>query len=259
MRELRRLLLDPSRLEAAGAPARGQGPLVTLEPQESHYLNRVLRLRRGDRLAVGDGQGRLWSARIDSPQTVWLEQPLQRPLERASRPNPALTLALAVPRRDPEVVWRMATELGVGRLQPLLAERSAFRTEAPLQRWRTIVREACEQSEGLWLPELAAPQAAADWLSGQSAQSHGALNYLATTRRPDCAPLAELLRDTDVSFAVTLSVAIGPEGGWTPAEEELALSAGWRLVSLGEGILRSSTAAVAAISLLALGRAQLRT
>ena len=77
---------------------------------------------------------------------------------------------------------------------------------------------------------------------------------MAVTRRPGLPPLARYITDLPVPLPggrQMLSLAIGPEGGWSPHEERLALEAGWQPVSLGEEILRTGTAAVAGVALLA--------
>lgn len=258
-RELRRLLIPPPRLAAAG-------PLLALESGEAHYLRRVLRLRPGERLELVDGAGGLWSALLESeqatggaPVTLRLEQPAASPLRHEPAEAWPIELALAVPRRDPEVVWRMATELGIDRLQPLRAERSTLAGEAPLERWRTIVAEAAEQCERLWLPALAPVAAALPWLVGAgSGTPEPALRLLTTTRRTGLPTLEELLARGPRPGPAPISLAIGPEGGWSPQEEVQAEGAGWQLVSLGPTILRTSTAAVAAVARLVAWREGLR-
>ncbi|MEB3169779.1 MAG: RsmE family RNA methyltransferase [Synechococcaceae cyanobacterium] len=246
-RERRRLLIPPGRLAAATAGA------VALEPPERHYLRRVLRLRPGDAVEVVDGAGRLWSARLEGADGLRLEQPVGAPLQCAPPPAPRLRLALAVPRREADLAWRMATELGADDLQPLQAARCVRREALPLERWGGVVREACEQCERLWQPRLAEPQAAAEWLARPP---RGAL-LLATTRREGRPSLLELSASLAAGGAGAegeITLAIGPEGGWTPQEEEIALAAAWQPVGLGALILRSATAAVAGMAVLALGR-----
>ena len=246
-REARRLLIAPERIAAAAAL------ILPLEPAESHYLRRVLRARPGDGVEVIDGAGGLWSARLAEDGGLQLEQPPAAPLRRSPRPEPLLTLVLAVPRRDPDLVWRMATELGTDRLQPLVAARSVASGRFPLERWQSILREAAEQCERLWLPELGEPVAAGSWLS-QAPGAGGAaacLKLLATTRRAGLPHLRTLLSDQPPNGVAEVILAIGPEGGWSPEEEERAEAAGWRPVSLGDAILRSATAAVAAMAELA--------
>ena len=157
-------------------------------------------------------------------------------------------------KRDAELVWRMATELGASRLQPLLSSRGVVRGQPPLERWRTIMREATEQCERLWLPTLSEPAQAIDWLQ----QRPPGTALLATTRQeglptmPELLPVPEGLATRPDPGPAELWVAIGPEGGWSPEEEGVALAAGWQAVSLGNAILRTSTAAVSALAWLVL-------
>jgi 16S rRNA (uracil1498-N3)-methyltransferase len=236
-RELRRLLIGPERL-----PTHGRGLL--LEPPERHYLTRVLRLRPGDRFALTDGAGGLWTACL-SAAGADLEQPPEAPLERSAAPRPPLTLAVAMPRRDGDVLARMACELGIDRLLPMDAHHSSGAERLRPERLAVILREAAEQCERLWLPQLLPLQCAGELLS---APPEG-LGLLATTRAAGLPALESVLdqalleEPTRVHQGVVL--AIGPEGGWSPAEEQAATAAGWRAVSLGPTILRVSTAAVA--------------
>ncbi|MCT0225256.1 16S rRNA (uracil(1498)-N(3))-methyltransferase [Synechococcus sp. CS-1328] len=281
-RELRRLLIDPDRLRQGGEAG------IVLSRQESHYLSRVLRLRPGDRFAVVDGCGALWTAQLQEPGRADLEQPMGQPLERQAPTSLRIGLALAMPRRDGELVLRMATELGVDQLGPLQAERSVRRGDAAdtaiPERWRAVVREAAEQCERLWLPRWEPLRSAAACLS---APVEG-LGLLATTRQGElpaledaCAAWQPMDRPTPAltvcsaetspaatspaaasptaasSAATTITLAIGPEGGWSEHEEELAVAAGWQLVQLGSTILRSSTAAVAGVARLVAWRERL--
>jgi 16S rRNA (uracil1498-N3)-methyltransferase len=245
VRELRRLLISPHRLV-------GTGLELPLEVEELHYLRRVLRLREGDAFALADGAGHLWSACLDGGKGAVLDQPLDAPLQTEARSLVALELAVALPKRDGELVLRMACELGFDRLTPLTAERSVI-ASINTERCNLILREAVEQCERLWCPELAGLQPAQACLG----QPPSALGLLATTRRPGLPLLAAVLEQRNLPPAPGVVLAIGPEGGWSPAEEELAISNGWLPVSLGPTILRSSTAAVAAAALLSHWRASL--
>jgi 16S rRNA (uracil1498-N3)-methyltransferase len=258
-RELRRLLIAPERIAAVaaadGAPADGAEGLLALEPREAHYLERVLRYRPGDRLEVVDGRGRLWTATLEAGRGLRLEH-AGGSRSGQEPPWPPLGLAMAVPKREADLVWRMATELGADRLQPLLASRGAPGERCALQRWEGIVREATEQCERLWHPALLTPEPAEAWL-GRPVEG---LALLATTRRdglPLCGRVLAELGGTDREAALRggVHLAIGPEGGWSPQEEGRAEAGGWRPVSLGESILRTSTAAVAGLAALAAWRA----
>jgi 16S rRNA (uracil1498-N3)-methyltransferase len=262
-RELRRLLMEPERLraaEAAVAAATAGGQVVELTPPERNYLERVLRYRPGARLAVVDGAGGLWTARLAAEGWLELEQPPSAPWERQPAPQPELLLALGLPKREAELVWRMATELGADQLQPLVAERSVRLGHPPLERWRAVVREASEQCERLWLPALAPPAPAATWLEGALADPT-TLGLLATTRRAGLPSLGSVLSGLGEGASRDLPLrrvclAIGPEGGWSAEEEEAAAAAGWMAVGLGETILRTTTAAVAGLAGMAAWRSE---
>lgn len=238
-RERRRLLMARQRLQAAGGT-------LALDPEESRYLTRVLRYGPGDGFAVVDGEGQLWQARLEAADRARLEQPLDQPHQRQPAPRPALVLAAAVVKRDFELVVRMAVELGVDRLVPLLCERTAVLGQIKAERWRSIATEAAEQCERLWLPQIAEPTPVADLLASASGP-----RYWATTRVTGVPELMEPLEALPApTEATAVWLACGPEGGWSPAEEERARAAGWQAVGLGPRILRSSTAAVAGLALL---------
>jgi 16S rRNA (uracil1498-N3)-methyltransferase len=264
-RELRRLLISPERLRAAGDG--GEQRLAITDP-EAHYLRRVLRLASGDAVAVVDGRGQLWTAALCPEGGLLLDQPLAEPLQRCAPLTPQIGLAMAVPRRDGELVWRMATEIGVDHLQPLMAERTQGRQAWPLERWSTILQEAAEQCERLWLPRLEPPLRALELL----AEPPTGLGLIATTRRPGLPLLEEVLAAGSKApealgaagasterkaqwLLQSVTLAIGPEGGWSDQELATAEDSGWLAVSLGEPILRTATAAIAGVSRLASWRA----
>ena len=279
-RELRRLLIPPQRLLAGDHLA--QNPHhVCLEPHESHYLKRVLRLRPGDGFAIFDGVGRLWTAKLAissrdaaAGAVALLDQPLEAPLVQQPEPAVTLELAIAMPKRDGELLLRMACELGLDRLSPLVAERSAV-AELRQQRCLVILSEAAEQCERMWLPVLSPVQSAADFLE----VAPTGVGLLTTTRRKGLPLVAEVLNNLSmerlgqagpsdhtsetasspikIPGVPVVTVAVGPEGGWSDREEDLAESQGWIPVTLGPTILRSSTAAVAAATVLSHWRAGL--
>lgn len=262
-REWRRLLMAPGRLDAA-LDAALRPAVVALEPAEAHYLRRVLRLRPGEAFALVDGAGHLWTATLapdtaGQPARALLDQPPGQPLQSEPPPAPRLRLAVALPRQDADVLLRMACELGIDHLTPLRAARSAAGDPLRPQRQAAILGEAIEQCERLWLPRLDPVQTAEAFLASPATAAaqdsqHPVLRLLATTRREALPALEQRLVATAGPLPQDVVVAIGPEGGWSPAEEQVALAAGWQPVSLGATILRTSTAAVGAAALLAAWR-----
>lgn len=210
------------------------------------HVARVLRLTPGDELVLFDGAGREAVAQITAVHgtTVHVEAATAAAVDRESPLQ--LTLVQGVSRGERmDLVMQKATELGVTRLVPVLTERSVVKLDAAqaakrLQHWQGVVAAACEQSGRTWLPEVAAPQPLLKWLAQPPAagEARFLLHPGANTRT----------RDLPALRAATL--LIGPEGGLSPNEREAALLAGFQDLSLGPRVLRTETAALAALAAL---------
>ena len=232
MAERRRLLIAPQRLAAVETG----DPSVPLERSEQHYLRRVLRCRVGDTIDVVDGCGSLWKAQLISADALQVSVPADQ-IEPARVPR--LGLGLALIRRGFEDALRMACELGVDEIQPLRADRSTPQAEHRPERWATILQEAVEQCERLWLPTLKPACNLAQWPNSSDPVAVG------VTRRADTPALSDWLKQTtNDNDNGMVWLLVGPEGGWSDAEDQLFTTRGWQPVQLGSSILRSSTAAV---------------
>lgn len=234
--ELRRLLIEPERLGALSSRNR----VLTLREHERHYLRRVLRLKVGDPVAVIDGCGHLWSARLDVDAALILDTAPSAPAESEPRPRQQLGLAVALVRRGMDDLLRMACELGVDRFQPLQTARCTPQAEHRPDRWASILREAAEQCERLWQPTLHPLRTLQDWSPAPPSQL-----AVAVTR---CDQVQELSLWLEHAAAPDqdLWLVIGPEGGWTADEQTLFGQRHWQPVGLAPTILRSSTAGVCA-------------
>ncbi len=222
------------------------GTRVTLERGAASHVTRVLRLRVGEALTVFNGAGGEYAASIEQAQAGRVAVAIgeQRAIERESPLT--LTLAQGVSRGERmDLVVQKATELGVSTLVPLLTERSVVRLTAQqadrrLNHWLAIAIGACEQSGRNRLPAIAAPVPLKDFLrSGGDGSTRLLLSPGAT------ATLGDLPRPLS---AVT--VLIGPEGGLAQAEQQAAVAAGFKPVRLGPRVLRTETAAIAALTVL---------
>ncbi|WP_413429609.1 16S rRNA (uracil(1498)-N(3))-methyltransferase [Synechococcus sp. Cu2B8-bc1011] len=238
MAELRRLMIEPKRLAD-----RDRNGCLVLRDDERHYLRRVLRLRPGAPVAVVDGRGHLWEG--------WLQEEGQLLLPGSCTTTtpaktPQLGLAIALVRRGMDDVMRMACELGVDCIQPLQAERSTPQADYKPERWQLILKEAVEQCERLWMPQLLPLASTGDWWTMPG--DHDSL-AIATTRLEELTALEPWLQRQTLKESC-IWLAIGPEGGWDPLEQAQALREGWSPISLSEDILRSSTAAIAGVTTL---------
>ncbi len=191
-----------------------------------------------------DGEGHSYSGRIEFRGSNTEVGDLTK-LDRAVAPRGNLWLAAALVKSDRfEWVLQKGTELGVDRFLPLETRFSkihipAERWESRRQRWQRIVTEAAKQSRRLTVPTLDAPLKWDAFLaSSELATFARFMLYEKASERLKAVPV--------VSAGVLLCV--GPEGGWEQAEAHDAEREGFRLVSIGSGILRAETAALAAVS-----------
>jgi 16S rRNA (uracil1498-N3)-methyltransferase len=219
-----------------------EGTCLSLTLEQQRYLKRVLRLRTGDRFLALNGAGAVWVATLgatgDQADLSLAPKDIAGtiPAHRAG-----ITLAASLPKQGFDEVVRQATELGVERIVPILSDRALLRPSPnKLARWQRIAAEAAEQSERLTVPEVSQPQTWKTWLA--VAPNHQ--RFLCVARQA-----VPTLWSVCISVSPTV-VAIGPEGGWTEAEVEAAIAAGYQPVTLGPAILRAVTAAVAALSIL---------
>jgi len=244
MAELRRLLIAPDRLEHGGGA-------LDLQPKEQHYLRRVLRLRPGDPCAVVDGVGHLWTAELIDGQRLAFPLGLDHPCQVTPPPAPRLGLAVVGVRRGMDALMRMACELGIDCIQPLTSEWRTPQADDRPERWQTIVDEAVEQCERLWTPALRPTMEVKAWWASMPDTSACAV---ATTRQEGISHLTEWLSGLDRTMGgeapEQVWITIGPEAGWSVREQEEALGSGFSAVQLGASILRTSTAAVSAATLM---------
>ncbi len=221
---------------------------IALTQDQQHYLGRVLRLKVGDRFIAMDGQGQSWLAHL-----ITLDDQLQaeivEPLQTHTELPVNVTLVMALPKGNSfDEVVRQATELGVASIVPVLSDRTLLKpSPQKCDRWRRIAQEAAEQSERQHVPMLHDPIPFTQSLTHLTTYDP---NYFCVTRHT--APhLLNCLLSPLPSPLSPLTLAIGCEGGWTDAEVEQAIAAGYQPVSLGSRILRAVTAPIVALSLIA--------
>ncbi|MEB3284266.1 MAG: 16S rRNA (uracil(1498)-N(3))-methyltransferase [Candidatus Sericytochromatia bacterium] len=224
-----------------------RGDTIALRGPLAHQLSRVLRLSVGESVLVLDNQGGSFVSEIKGIFADWVELHIQRRIDCApSFLN--VVLCQAFPKGDKfEWIIQKATELGVRRIQPLLAARCVTRWVperggSKLQRWQSIATEAAEQCERSDIPSISEPVTLAEAL-----RSSGRIR-LVLAERSEGEPLQRLL-PREPSYD-GFDLFVGPEGGWTPTEMDTFRKAGCTMASLGPRILRTETAALAALAVL---------
>jgi 16S rRNA (uracil1498-N3)-methyltransferase len=222
------------------------GQLVQLPETVAHHIQ-VLRLAQGELVTLFNGEGGEYTAALTEIAKRSVSAEVKAHLAREAELPFAVTLAQALPEGS-KMDWiiEKAIELGVSGFQPLAAQRcvvrlSAERAEKKLEHWRGIIVSASEQSGRNRLALLAPPQDYKNWIIQQDLHRR-----IILTPRADQS-LAGWARHQPPQ-AVTL--VVGPEGGLSEQEEALALRHGALPLAMGPRILRTETAALAAVSVL---------
>ena len=153
-------------------------------------------------------------------------------------------MAVVVPKKGFDDFIRMACEIGVDFIQPLISHRSAPKLDIKMTRLLDISREAVEQSERMWMPKIYPPQQFHSWLDNLPSNA----SFSIACTRKDKLLTSDLWFKTLPKSINYVWMVIGPEGGWTNEEEILANEFGLVPVSLGQNILRTSTASIVASS-----------
>ncbi len=213
------VFVEPETLDVDGA--------VLLDSETEHHLARVLRLRSGEHVTLSDGAGRWRQTIVASGPGLRLETTSE--VVTTERPYPPFTLVSAIPKGD-RVEWlvQKAVELGADTVQFVHTDHSAVRWKPDraakqMLRLRRIAVEAARQSRRVWLPEVTGPVDASTLLSTAVMAEPGG-RVVGTS--DNC-------------------IAIGPEGGWSDRELEMARDQ----VSVGRNVLRTETAGLAATTL----------
>ncbi len=222
-----------------------------MEGEAAHHLGHVLRAQAGQLYELSDGSS-AWLARIESVARNRIKFVL---VEQLPAPEQALeiVLLLSIVKFDAfEWAIEKAAELGVARITPRAAARSEkgllAAAEKRSQRWQKILLEASQQSRRLRVPLLDDHAKPAQAFAAQTANFRLMLSERGDA--PSFRSSLEYTNSANADASATAALAIGPEGGWTDEELDSARTAGFREASLGQLILRTETAVIAAVATL---------
>ena len=227
---------------------------LVLRKNEAHHARDVLRLKRGDRLVVFNGRGREITAEIVD---LARDEIVLRKLQENETPplRCRITLGQAIPKRkNMDLIVQKAVEIGAAEIVPLISERTIVdldkkEAEQKREKWQQVAIEAAKQCGQNWLPAIRAPQKIKDFFGQHSAHDLRLIGSL----QPDALHLKQILseyRERHGNRPQTVSMMVGPEGDFTPAELALAKTHGCRPITLGPIILRVETAAIYCLSVL---------
>lgn len=228
------------------------GQMTELSTENKHHAARVLRLKKGDPVTLFNGRGGEFSAHIEviSKSSTAVLIDAYHDIERESSLHIELAQAICVNEKMDWIIQK-SVESGVTRIQPVTTDRSIVhlsdeRSSKRLQHWQKIIISACEQCGRNRIPQIFPLITLPQWLGQKKTdKSSRDLCFMLSTTA------AHGLRDIPKPFAdANLALVIGPEGGFTPEEEAAILHSGFIPLRLGKRILRTESAALAAIAAL---------
>ena len=225
-----------------------EGTSAVLRGPEHHHLHRVLRARTGDRFWLFDEDGRRYRAEVTGSDEETTKLTILEILAPREHPT-KITLAAALLKAGAmdDVILR-ATELGADRISPVETERTVAKTgeqpERKVDRWRKIALAAAKQSRAARPPVIDAPVPLMTFLAACRAERRLFLDE-------EGGSSLKKLRSAEEHPPAEAAVLVGPEGGWSSAEREAVLEAGFEPFGLGPTILRAETAALSVLTILA--------
>lgn len=223
------------------------GAVIELDEERSRYLGKVLRARVGDSVSAFNGEDTERSATVLSVGKNRVTLELGKRIASVTESPLKIHLVQGVSRSDRmDFVVQKATELGVKRITPVLTEYGVVkldvdRAEKRREHWQKIAGSACEQSGRVRLPLVDAPVPLKNWFGSKPESVDAELILYPRAATPLTATSAP---ETKVC------VLIGPEGGFSDIEYADAEIAGFKAVSLGPRVLRTESAAIAALAIL---------
>ena len=211
-----------------------------------HQAGKVLRMWKDDFFHVFDGE-KEWLVQIEDINKRHLTVKKIKEIENRSEPKQKVSLYQAIPKKTGlfELIVQKATEIGVSEIFPLVTERTENRRMSKFDRLKTITMEATEQCGRMKIPEIRHP-VNYDEIITKLSNGYIAYEYEGTRYIRDY--------EKELAKAKEVQIIIGPEGGLSETELELAKEAGIRPFTFGPRILRTETAAIAALSLIMLNQ-----
>ena len=242
------------------APKFSIGELIALPGNVSHQLRNVLRLRPGEKITLFQGDGREWQAEINSPDAQERgKSPVVVRLLDVHVPNiemqtsVSMVMALTRPQRY-ELAMAKCTELGAAEFIPVITDR-VLKSDATIghnrkQRWNRIVAEAAELSGRIHVPRIADTRELANVIPQLVSEGANIILLWEGADEPMLSDLLVTLRD-DSQGKNNVALVLGPVGGFARDEATRAVELGAMPASLGSRILRTETAAIAAMAIAA--------
>ncbi len=225
---------------------------IELDTEQSHHILKVLRLKPGDFLELFDGAGNEFLCRMHSQRNGSVLAEVQKREFRANEPSTRVILAQGIAKGDKmDYVIQKAVEIGAFAIIPFVSERTVVtleqqKAEQKNKRWQNIAREACKQSRRNMIPEVG-PIMQLPQLLDTLREKRAVMLYEGEEK----VGLRDILvKYKDSLSAQSITIIVGPEGGFSPQEAQRAENNNISIAGLGSRILRTETAGLVAASII---------
>ncbi len=233
-------------------PSQIHTDIATITGSEQHHLRNVLRITPGEIIRIIDGEGNIYTAEILNTDTNRLSSEARiLTHEFHARIPPSLALFQGLPKHDKmALILQKTTELGITQIVPIYSEHALQKpSQNRYERWHRIVISATKQCERAWLPELCEPQTFEASLTQLEKFPLRLILNPQIEQKSQAQHIKAVLRK--VSQPTSIALFIGPEGGFSKQEITAAIKNRCVSVTLGTNILRTETAAIAAVAVTA--------
>jgi len=224
---------------------------LSITGREARHIVNVLRMKKGEKLVLMDGEGRLFESTIETLHHKGVKVKINKSIPHPPSSPLHISLAQALIRAHPmDYLIQKTTELGISSIYPFYSERTVIRLKPDhlknkMAHWIEIMKSACKQCGRTTVPNLNPPLPFEEII--KNAPDKKTLRVL-LWENEDKADLKKLLRS--MSPLLHIYAVVGPEGGFTTEEINLARETGFHIISLGNRVLRAETAAVSMLSII---------
>jgi len=225
--------------------------VLSITGKEARHILNVLRMKKGETLILMDGKGQLFEATIETLHYKEVKVRITKTIPPLPPSPVKISLAQALIKTHPmDYLIQKVTELGISSIHPFYSERTVIQLKSvhlknKMDRWVEIMKSACKQCGRANLPDLNTPSPFEEIIKNKPDKKALKILLWEDEDKVDLKKLLRFMNPEPHVFAI-----VGPEGGFTPNEANLAKDAGFHIVSLGKRILRAETAAVSLISII---------
>ena len=225
--------------------------VLSITGKEARHILNVLRMKKGETLILMDGKGQLFEATIETLHYKEVKVRITKTIPPLPPSPVKISLAQALIKTHPmDYLIQKVTELGIHSIHPFYSERTVIKLKPEhirnkMEHWMEIMKSACKQCGRANLPDLNTSLPFEEIIKNKPDKKALKILLWEDEDKVDLKKLLRFMNPEPHVFAI-----VGPEGGFTPNEANLAKDAGFHIVSLGKRILRAETAAVSLISII---------